>query len=68
MAAKSRLAKTNLTIPRLKLIAGHMAVNLAVNVRNALEGFRMAENVYCWLDSSVALHWVVNRLHEPTNC
>jgi hypothetical protein len=35
VAAKSRLAKTNLTIPRLELVAGHMAVNLAVNVRNA---------------------------------
>ena len=29
VAAKSRLAKTNLTIPRLELVAGHMAVNLA---------------------------------------
>ena len=58
VTAKSRLAKTNLAIPRPKLIAGHMAVNLAVNVRNALEGFKMAENIYCWLDSSVALHWL----------
>ena len=58
VTAKSRLAKTNLTIPRLELVAGHMAVNLAVNVRNALEGFKMAENIHCWLDSSVALHWL----------
>ena len=53
VAAKSRLAKTNLTIPRLELVAGHMAVNLAVNVRNALEGFKVAENIQCWLDSTV---------------
>ena len=58
VAAKSRLAKTNLTIPRLELVAGHMAVNLAVNVRNALEEFRVAENIQCWLDSTVALHWL----------
>ena len=58
VTAKSRLGKTNLTIPRLELVAGHMAVNLAVNVRNALEGFKMAENIHCCLDSSVALHWL----------
>ena len=29
VCAKSRLAKRNLTIPRLELVAGHMAVNLA---------------------------------------
>ena len=58
VAAKSRLAKTNLTIPRLELVGGHMAVNLAVNVRNALEEFRVAENIQCWLDSTVALHWL----------
>ncbi len=58
VVAKSRLAKTNLTIPRLELVAGHMAVNLAVNDRRALEGFRVAEEIQCWLDSTVALHWL----------
>ena len=60
VAAKSRLAKTNLTIPRLELVAGHMAVNLAVNVEmlSILEGFKVAENIQCWLDSTVALHWL----------
>ncbi|KAL9976252.1 hypothetical protein ACROYT_G013529 [Oculina patagonica] len=36
ICAKSRLAKKNLTIPRLELIAGHMAVNLITNVQAAL--------------------------------
>ena len=36
LTAKSRVAKQGLTIPRLELIAGHMAVNLAVNVRSFL--------------------------------
>ena len=49
------LAKKGLTIPRLELVAGHMAANLVSNVRDALEGFPL-EGVYCWLDSSVALH------------
>ena len=58
VAAKSRLAKANLTIPRLELVAGHMAVNLAVNVCSALEGFPLSDYVYCWLDSTVALRWL----------
>ena len=58
VAAKSRLAKVNLTIPRLELVAGHMAVNLAVNVRDALQGLNVAEDIQCWLDSTVALHWL----------
>ena len=37
-----------------------MAVNLAVNVEmlSILEGFKVAENIQCWLDSTVALHWL----------
>ena len=58
VAAKSRLSKSKLTIPRLELVAGYMVLNLAVNVRNALEGFNVAEKICCWLDSSVALHWL----------
>ena len=58
VTAKSRLAKKGLTIPRLELVAGHMAVNLAANVRGALQGFTLAKNIQCWLDSTVALHWL----------
>ena len=57
VAAKSRLAKKGLTIPRLELVAGHMATNLVHNVREALQGFPIT-SVHCWLDSSVALHWI----------
>ena len=35
-----------------------MAANLAVNVRKALERFSLATNIQCWLDSTVALHWL----------
>ena len=48
------MAKKDLTIPRLELVSGHMAVNLAHNVREALAGFPVS-GVYCWLDSTVAL-------------
>ena len=57
VTAKARLAKQGLTIPRLELVAGHMATNLVDNVRCALEGFPVA-SVRCWLDSTVALHWI----------
>ena len=56
ITSKSRLSKKNLTIPRLELVAGHMAVNLAVNVRNALQSCDPV--VHYWLDSTVALCWI----------
>ena len=39
VAAKARLAKQRLTIPRLEFEAGHMAVNVVDNVRRTLAGF-----------------------------
>ena len=57
ISAKSRLAKKGLTIPRLELVAGHMSTNLLHNVVEALQGFPIRE-VYSWLDSTVALHWI----------
>lgn len=54
--AVARLAKEGLTIPRLELVAGHIAANLPTNVREALEGYPV-DQVYCWSDSTVALHW-----------
>ncbi|XP_022808889.1 uncharacterized protein LOC111345858 [Stylophora pistillata] len=36
-----------------------MAVNLFANVASALEGFPLIEK-YCWLDSTVSLHWIVS--------
>lgn len=60
VAAKSRLSKRGLTIPRLELVAGHMAVNLVDNLRRALQGFPVV-SMYCWLDITVALHWICGR-------
>ena len=57
VAAKARLAKKSLTIPRKKLVAGHMSANLVRNVKKALENLPV-QNVYGWLDSTVALHWI----------
>ena len=57
VALRARSAKKGLTIPRLELVSGHMAVNLLSNVSEALEGFPVTVK-YCWLDSTVALHWI----------
>ena len=57
VAARSRLSKKGLTIPRPELVAGHMAVNLATNVRAAAQGLPI-HRTCCWLDSTVALYWI----------
>lgn len=57
IAARSRLSKQGLTIPRLELVSGHMAVNLVDNVKDALGGLPV-RSTHCWLDSSVALYWI----------
>lgn len=57
VVAKARLSKKGLTIPRLELVAGHMSANLVNNVKQALVDLPVRE-VYGWLDSTVALHWI----------
>ena len=57
VAAKGRLAKKNLTIPRLELVGAHMATNLLINVRNALDNIPTPQ-LFGWIDSTVALHWL----------
>ena len=39
VAAKARLAKQGLTIPRLELVSAHMVKNLLTNVKDALKRF-----------------------------
>ena len=48
ICAKLRLAKKNLTMSRLELVAGHMAVTLVTNVQAALSV--LPHTAHCWLD------------------
>lgn len=57
VAAKSRLSKKGLSIPRLELVSGHMSANLLDNVKGVLQDSPV-RNTYGWLDSTVALHWI----------
>ena len=57
VCAKSHLAKQNLRIPRLELVAAHMATNLVSNVEKAIGNCDKIET-HCWSDSTVALYWI----------
>ena len=54
LGSNSRLAKKNLTIPRLELVAAHMAANIYENARKALRRFPITQTV-AWLDSTVII-------------
>ena len=57
VAAKARLAKQDLTIPRLELVSAHMAANLVSNVQQAIDDVPVI-SVFGWLHSTVALQWL----------
>lgn len=59
LASKSRISKRDTSIPRLELIGGHMAANMARNLCNALLGWPI-KTVIIWMDSLVALFWINN--------
>ena len=73
VTAKARLAKKDLTVPRSELVSAHMATNLVMNVKNAVRELPKP-TIYGWLDSTVALHWILgngqyhqfvaNRVHK----
>ena len=60
IASKSRLAKKNLTIPRLELIAAQMSANLSQNIKSALKN-QNVRNFYAWSDSTAVLHWLKDK-------
>ena len=62
LTSKVRVAKKNLTIPRLELISGHMVANMLDNTRNILKRYPVT-SCHGWLDSTVALYWIQD-LHQ----
>ena len=53
-----------LTIPPKELLSALLRARLITSVRSALENFITISSVNCWLDSSIALHWVTNNENE----
>ena len=60
VAAKARLAKQDLTIPRLELVAAHVANNLLANTSSALQK-QPVIGLYAWSDSTTVLHWLLGQ-------
>ena len=59
LVSKSRISKRNTSMPRLELVGGQMAANMARNVCKAL-GKLPISSVTIWMDSMVALFWISN--------
>ena len=57
VANKSILSRKDITIPRLELIATHMATNLATNIKVALKDLNI-RSVTGWTSSTVVSHWL----------
>ena len=49
--SKSRIARKDLTVPRLELVAAHMVANLLENFQEALDGYPIT-GTYAWSDST----------------
>ena len=60
IASKSRLSTRDMTIPRLELIAAHMATNLAANIKEALPSQNI-RSLTCWTDSTAVLQWLKDK-------
>ena len=57
LAAKSRLSKRTLTVPRHELVAAQMATNFMWNTRSALNKYP-DDRCYAWTDSTVVFYWL----------
>ena len=59
LAARSRIAPVKgMTIPRLELMSCVLLSNLVDRVCKEFEGFVKVDEIFCWNDSMVALHWI----------
>ncbi|XP_028519054.1 uncharacterized protein LOC110252621 [Exaiptasia diaphana] len=59
LTSMSTILKQNTTIPRLELISGHMAANMAKNINTALQCWPI-KSITIWMDSMMGLYWICN--------
>ena len=60
LTAKSRVAKPDLSVPRLELVGAQLLTRLVKTVHAALEGWTISET-HCWTDSKTVLCWLANK-------
>ena len=64
-ASKTRVAPlSQLTIPRLELLSALILSRLITTVEEALKPLVAIEKIYCWTDSTTALHWIIGTNKE----
>ena len=80
VASKTRVAPlSQLTIPRLELLSALNLSRLITTVEEAHKPLVAIEKIYCWTDSTTALHWIIgtnkewktfleNRVKEVRSC
>ena len=80
VASKTRVAPlSQLTILRLELLSALILSRLITTVEEALKPLVAIERIYCWTDSTTALHWIIgtnkewktfveNRIKEIRSC
>ena len=65
VASKTRVAPlSQLTIPRLELLSALILSRLITTVEEALKPLVAIEKIYCWTDSTTALHWMIGTNKE----
>ena len=60
ITSKSRLARKDLSIQRLKLVETHISTFLAVNVKTRLNKLTVRK-IYKWSDSTTVLQWLKDK-------
>ena len=66
VTSKARIAKPNVSIPRLEHIAGHMVANLIDSFCRTLTGYNIFV-AYGWLDSTAAPYWIKSKTVNGNN-
>ena len=60
LVSKARIAKKDMSIPRLELTAALTLVKLMINTCKALKKFEIKDR-YAWVDSTTVLYWLANK-------
>ena len=80
VVSKTRVAPLSQpTVPRLQLLSALILSRLITTVEEALKPLVAIEKIYCWTDSTTALHWIIgtnkewkmfveNRVKEIRSC